>query len=78
MLPLASGLVGRVGYSSAGIWRRAKRELPQVTWTLAPSVVTSTGLPGRLREMSASRRPRTSTVPGSETSAATVIRAETS
>lgn len=67
-----------MGYSSAGICSRAKRELPQVTWTLAPSVVMSTGLPGRLREMSASRRPSTRTVPGSETSAATVMRAETS
>ena len=36
-----------------------------MTGTLLPSVATSTGLFGRLREMSASSRPRTRTVPPS-------------
>ena len=49
-----------------------------MTCTFEPSVATSIGRSGRLREMSASSRPSTSTVPGSATSAATVILAETS
>ena len=31
MVPVPSGEVGRVGYSSAGICSSEKRELPQVT-----------------------------------------------
>ena len=57
---------------------RVNRVAPQVTLTLVPSVTTSTGLPGRLRAMSDSSRPETSTRPGSLTSAGTVTRAETS
>jgi hypothetical protein len=48
------------------------RDDPQVTTTLAA------GCAGRLREMSASSRPLTSATPGSEMSAATSTRAETS
>jgi hypothetical protein len=54
------------------------REVPQVTETLESCVTTSTGWAGRLREMSASRRPDTSTVPASLTSAATETSALTS
>ena len=55
-----------------------KRLAPQVSATLEPSVATSTGLPGSEREMSASRRPDTSTVPASATSEGTSTRADTS
>jgi len=51
---------------------------PQVTVTLLRSVATSTGRSGRLREMSASNRPDTRTVPSSATSAVTLTRALTS
>ena len=54
------------------------RLAPQVTTTLVPSGATSTGLSGSAREMSASRRPETSTVPASLTSAGDCDRAETS
>jgi hypothetical protein len=43
-----------------------------------PSTTRSTGFAGRLREMSASSRPDTSTSPVSLTSALTAIRAEVS
>jgi hypothetical protein len=55
-----------------------KRDDPHVTTTFAPSVVTSTGRDGRLREMSASRRPLTSATPGSLMSAAISTRPDTS
>ncbi len=77
-IPDVCGIDGKVGYSSTGIVRRVKRLAPHVTATRVPSVQTSTGLPGRAREMSASSRPETSTVPGSKTSAATSTRAEIS
>jgi hypothetical protein len=64
--------------SSTGIISRLNRDDPQVTWTLLPSATTSIGLAGRLREMSASSRPRTSTRPASATSAGTVTLADTS
>ena len=78
IVPLASGAVGSVGKSPSGICMSEKREEPQVTSTLLPDVENSTGLAGRLREMSLSRRPKTRTVPASCTSAGTVMRAETS
>ncbi|CPU67990.1 Uncharacterised protein [Mycobacteroides abscessus] len=46
--------------------------------TLLPSRTTSTGFAGSAREISASSRPETRTVPGSLTSAGISERAETS
>jgi hypothetical protein len=77
-VPDASGIVGSVGYSSTGIVSSVKRPEPHVTATRLASVATSTGLPGSAREMSARRRPETSTVPASATSAESSTRAETS
>ena len=57
---------------------RLNRAEPQVSVTLAPSMLISTGLFGRLRQMSASRRPETSALPSSLTSAFKVARAEVS
>jgi hypothetical protein len=54
------------------------RELPQTRITRTPSVEISTGLLGSDREMSASSRPETRTVPGSSMSASVSTRAETS
>ena len=69
---------GRVGYSSTGIVCRLNLAEPQVSDTFAPSMVISTGLFGRLREMSASSRPETSARPSSWTEAGSVARAEVS
>ena len=77
-VPAAAGISGRDGYSSTGMVCRLNRAEPQVSETLAPSMLISTGLLGRLRQMSASRRPDTSARPSSETSAGTVARAEVS
>jgi hypothetical protein len=77
-VPDGSGIDGSVGYSSTGIVSSVKRPDPQVTATRLASVATSTGLPGSAREMSASRRPETRTVPASATSAGSSTRADTS
>ena len=77
-MPEESGIAGSVGYSSTGIVSSVKRLAPHVSETREPSVATSTGLPGSDREMSASSRPETRTVPGSATSDGTSTRAETS
>lgn len=77
-MPVAVGIWGRAGYSSTGRVGRVNRELPQTTLTRWPSVEISTGLLGRLREMSFSSRPETSTVPASSMSASSSTRAETS
>ena len=77
-VPVAWGMAGSVGYSSTGMVWRLKRAEPQVSWTRAPSSVISTGLAGRLRQMSASSRPLTRARPGSWTSACRVARAEVS
>ena len=69
---------GSVGYSSTGIVWRLNRAEPQVSETLVPSMVISTGLFGRLRQMSASSRPETSALPSSCTEAGSVARAEVS
>ncbi|CAM5641755.1 hypothetical protein SRIMM317S_06495 [Streptomyces rimosus subsp. rimosus] len=77
-VPVAVGICGRAGYSSTGSVWRVKREEPQTTVTRTPSVEISTGRLGRARQMSASRRPETRTVPSSSVSASTDTRAETS
>ena len=77
-MPVACGMSGRVGYSSTGIVWRLNRAEPQVSETLAPSMVISTGLFGRLRQMSASSRPETRARPSSWTDAGKVARAEVS
>ena len=77
-VPVDSGIAGRVGYSSTGIVWRLKRAEPQVSETRAPSSTISTGLAGRLRQMSASSRPLTRARPLSCTSACRVARAEVS
>ena len=51
---------------------------PHVSETRAPSITISTGLAGRLRQMSASSRPLTRARPSSATSAWSVARAEVS
>ena len=77
-VPVACGMSGRVGYSSTGIVWRLNRAEPQINETLEPSMVISTGLLGRLRQMSASSRPETSALPSSCTEAGSVARAEVS
>ena len=57
---------------------RLNRAEPQVSVTLGPSITMSTGLFGRLRQMSARSRPETSARPSSLTSAFSVARAEVS
>ena len=69
---------GSVGYSSTGMVWRLNRAEPQVRDTLVPSMVISTGLFGRLRQMSASSRPETRALPSSWTEAGSVARAEVS
>ena len=73
----------QVGYSFdgdklLGTGGALKRAAPQVSVTLASSMLTSTGLAGRLRQISASRRPETSAVPSALMSALTVAHAEVS
>ncbi len=77
-VPLADGILGRVGYSSTGRVCRLKRAEPQVSETRVPSSTISTGLSGRLRQMSASSRPLTRARPSADTSADSVARAEVS
>jgi hypothetical protein len=77
-VPADSGIAGNAGYSSTGIVSRVNRPDPQTTETLDPSVVTSTGLAGSDREMSARSLPETKALPASITSAGTSTRAETS
>jgi len=55
-----------------------KRAEPQVRLTREPSRVISTGLAGRLRQMSDNNRPLTRALPSSETSAVKVARADVS
>ncbi len=76
--PAAAGMSGREGYSSTGIVCRVKRAEPQRSSTLTPSMLMSTGLSGRLRQMSASSRPDTSALPSSWTEAGMLARAEVS
>ena len=77
-VPVAVGICGSAGYSSTGRVWRVNREEPQTTVARTPSVEISTGRLGRARQMSASSRPETRTVPSSSTSASTETRAETS
>jgi hypothetical protein len=77
-VPVAVGISGSDGYSSTGSVWRVKREEPQTTVTRTPSDEISTGRFGSERQMSASRRPETRTVPSSSTSTSTETRAETS
>ncbi len=56
---------GSEGNSSSGIVWRLNRAEPQTRDTFAPSLSISTGWLGRLRQMSASRRPETSALPSS-------------
>ena len=76
--PDDAGISGRLGYSSTGMVSSVNRPEPQITETFEPSVVTSTGLAGSEREMSARSRQDTRAEPASITSAATSTRAETS
>jgi hypothetical protein len=69
---------GSVGYSSTGMLSRVKCADPQETVMRPSSVAKVTGALGRRLAMSASRRPETSTFPGSETSAAISVCADTS
>ena len=56
-VPVVSGMVGRVGYSSAGSSIRVNVALPHLTVVLVPSVERSTGLAGSDRTISASSLP---------------------
>ena len=76
--PVDPSTTGRLGYSSTGMLERVKRAEPQRTAILPSSVVNSTGALGSRDAMSASRRPETSTVPFSVTSAVMLVCAETS
>ena len=78
MLPWCCGISGSSGYSPVGMVSKVNRAEPHRSSTLLPSRLTSMGLFGSDREISASSRPSTSTVPGSLTSAGTEARAETS
>ncbi len=75
---MLGGMAGSVGKSSTGIVISPNSALPQVRTASWPSVVISTSSAGRLRLISASRRPGISTRPSSATSASIVARAETS
>ena len=77
-VPAVRDSTGRSGYSSTGRVTSVNEALPQVRLTPSGSSANSTGRLGRLRVISASSRPGTSTVPGSATSAPTSARAETS
>ncbi len=76
-VPASRGSSGSRGYSPSGSVTRLNDAAPQVRVTSSASS-TSMGCPGRLRVISASSRPGTSTVPGSATSASIRIRADTS
>ena len=76
--PAAAGGSGSAGNSSAGSATSVNSAPPQLRLTESASEVNSAGWGGRLRVISASRRPGTSAVPGSATSAATRTRADTS
>src|ERR1019366_7228572 len=77
-IPAARGGSGSAGYSSAGSATSVNSALPQVRLTMSATDENSAGAWGRLRVISASSLPGTSTVPGSATSASTAMRAETS
>ena len=77
-VPASGGAAGRSGYSSAGRANRVNSALPQVRFTTSATVVISTARAGRLRVISASRRPGTITMPGSPISASICAVAETS
>ena len=76
--PVAAGIAGRAGYSSTGIVCSVNVAEPQRSVTFAPSIDMSTGLFGRLRQMSASSRPETRALPSSCTAAGIDARAEVS
>ena len=78
MVPVVSGMSGRVGYSSSGSSIKVNVALPHLTVVLVPSVVRSTGLAGRDRTISDSSLPETSTLPGSSACTGIVDCAETS
>ena len=78
IVPTRSGGGGSWGYSSTGMSGRANRLLPASIRSLEPSRTRVTGLFGRVRAMSESNRPCTSTRPSWDTWAGAVIRAETS
>ncbi len=77
-VPASRGSSGSLGYSLTGSVTRVNEAGPQVRVTSSAPWSTSTGSGGRLRVISASRRPGTSAVPGSDTSASTRILADTS
>ena len=77
-VPVCTGISGRLGYSSTGSVGSENVALPQTSCTLVPSVVSVTGRAGSARVISASRRPDTSTVPASSTTASTSTRPLTS
>jgi hypothetical protein len=77
-VPETAGISGSVGYSSSGSVGSVKREAPHVTTTRVPSVARSMGAGGRLRVISASRRPGTSTEPPSATVTSRLACADTS
>jgi hypothetical protein len=78
MVPVVSGMSGRVGYSSSGSSSRVNVALPHLTVVRAPSVARSTGRAGSDRTISDSSLPETSTVPGSSACTGMVDWAETS
>ena len=77
-VPAGAGGSGRPGYSSTGSETSSNSALPQATRSMSSGELNSTSRGGRLRVISASRRPGTSAVPGSSTSAGTVTLADTS
>ena len=77
-MPVVAGMSGSVGYSSTGSSIRVNVVLPHLTVVRVPSVLMSTGLAGRLRTISASSLPETSTMPGSSAATGIVASAETS
>lgn len=77
-VPLIAGKAGKAGYSDSGMVARWKLLRRQVSVTLLPSVSTSTGAEGRLRQMSANKRPDTRMVPSTAMSAGISRRADVS
>ena len=78
MVPAAGGISGSAGYSSSGMVSSVKVALPQVSTARPSRALMCTGLAGRLRLISASRRPETRAVPASSVLTGTEASAETS
>lgn len=67
IVPIASGVAGRVGKFSCGMVGSAASTVPQVMVTSVPESASSTGSPGSVEATFASTTPGSRTRPGSST-----------